>query len=150
MSPCPRASSRVHRALIVEEAFRVTNPRGVVCVGAPAGENARELEWRLNDLFRSRNGHGHPWLREHLKNEVVHAEELRAYIEQGAARYMGRYELHLTHDVGLRFWFTRATWSLPMLMQFQRILLGPFSRQFLRFDGPPSYRPIAVAEGLAS
>lgn len=139
------------RGPLVKEAFRVTRPDGLVFIGAPCGTSAREYERRLNKVFRSRTGRDHPWLEEHLANEVLMEEDLCQYVEDAAACYMPHHRTHLIHNVELKLWyrFTRTFWTLPWLMQIQRPIFRPIFPWLAHHNGPPSYRLIVLAEGLA-
>jgi len=139
------------RATLVQEVFRVTRPDGLVFIGAPSGQTAREYEERLNKVFRSRTGRDHPWLEEHLNNTVITEDDLRKYVEDAASRYMTNHRIHLIHNTELELWYrlTHILWSLPWLTQIQRLLFRPFFPWIAHRNGPPSYRLIVIVDGLS-
>lgn len=141
---------RSQRAALVEETFRVTRPDGLVFFGAPCGTAARKYEQQLNELYRSQTGRDHPWLKEHLANEIITQEDMHHYAENAAARHMPYHKIHMIHNVDLEFWykFTRASWTFPWLMQIQRLVFYSFFPLLTRHNGPPSYRLIVMTEGL--
>lgn len=139
------------RPSLVKEAFRVTRPDGLVFIGAPCGRKVRKREQELNDIFRAHTGRDHHWLIEHLANEVITENDLYQYIEDAAAHYMPRHNICLVPNVELQFWYwsTRISWTLPGLMQIQRLMFRPIYPWLARHNGPPSYRLVAIVEGLS-
>lgn len=130
------------RPQLVDQVFRVASPRGWVFVGAPCGPGVRQAETEANALFRARTGRDHPWLIEHLCNAPLSCEELHGWIAHAAEAHMGDFEMDVLPSVSLAMWkrLHRLTWSLPLSIQFQRLLFQPWFAWLKQHQGPPSYR----------
>ncbi len=130
------------RQRLVEQIFRIAKPHGWVFIGAPCGLEVRQAEEEANALFRARTGRDHPWLVEHLRNAPLSREELGRWIACAAEEYMGNFTLDAFPNLSLALWkrLHQWMWSVPLSIQFQRLLFRPWFAWLKRQQGPPSYR----------
>lgn len=136
---------------IIDELFRVAGEHGQILVGAPCGAAIREMEIRQNERYRQRTGGDHPWLGEHLANEVLACEQMQEWLASAAGDRFGRYSVTAIPNMGLRAWrIVSAMWQHPLLMHVQRALFQPWVRWLRRCSGPPSYRWIWHVRALRS
>lgn len=134
------------RAALVRELFRVVRDRGLVICGAPCGSAARAAEERINAAYRARTGRDHPWLIEHLENELLTAEALQELLAAAAGQRFARFDLKMVPNTNLAVWerFQQERWLKHLHRPIYR-LLWPWFRD--RHE-PPVYRQVCIVHGL--
>ncbi len=131
------------------EMLRVLRPGGRLIVTFPSGGTATRLDAKLNEAFRRRHGHDHPWAIEHLEHGVPEGHEV-------AARLRGLVGPSAT--VALRHHAWAPAWIFQhMLMTVGRLfpltaplVRGPGLRALFnvlrRLNRTPAYRAILVVD----
>ncbi len=131
------------------EMLRVLRPGGRLIVTFPSGGTATRLDAKLNEAFRRRHGHDHPWAIEHLEHGVPEGHEV-------AARLRGLVGPSAT--VALRHHAWAPAWTFQhMLMTVGRLfpltaplVRGPGLRALFnvlrRLNRTPAYRAILLVD----
>jgi len=137
------------RGALVAEMARVVRADGLLIVGAPCGEAARQAEARLAEEYRRRTGRVHPKLGEHLEHPVLSCDELAALVEEAADRRFGRCRSQLIPNVNLRVWVAlRRLFDLgrplPGLTHLQRLLQPFYPLMARRLHAEPVYRRVVI------
>jgi SAM-dependent methyltransferase len=134
------------REALVTELFRVVRDDGLVIAGAPCGAAARSAEERVNAAYRGRTGQDHPWLIEHLSNELLTPEMIRDLMAETASHRYIHYELELVPNTNLVLWelLQRERW----LSHLHRLVYRPLWPLIRDCHEPPVYRHICLVRGL--
>jgi SAM-dependent methyltransferase len=137
------------RRAVVDEMLRVTAPGGRVIVMGPTGPAAvsgdRFVHTRLKSLGVADDVVG--WLEEHFANGLPTVEELTDLLSHDAVE---RVTLRGYFNLGLwRIMHRAAMGDLPRLPRehlVHHLLWAPFGAVARRFDRPPYYRLLVVAQ----
>jgi SAM-dependent methyltransferase len=148
------------RHALVAEMARVVRDDGLLVVGAPCGEAARQAEQLIAEEYRCHTGQAHPKLGEHLEHAAWSCDELRALMEDAAARRFGRYRSRVVPNVNVSAWTAihrlfDLGQPVPGLTHLQRALLQPlwaavqplYPLLARWLHAEPAYRRIVFAEG---
>lgn len=139
------------REACLGEMLRVLRPGGRMIVTFPADEAAMRLDSWLNESYRRKSGHEHPWAAEHLRNGVPRSEEMLAIVARlldgsgtvEARRHQWAGSFRLVQGLYAARRWSKLTRPLGLHTRPAARLLFALCRHLHR---EPAYRTILVAD----